>query len=135
LRIVKSPIWDGAFAWIHSETQNYTTFTTTDAGCSIHQFDTEIDFIITLPRWVNVAERSDKHQKWWGRLIEFITLHEQAHQDIIVDAAHDFPKAAKTIGVKADCDLIRNAHLDLKKSLSWKIKLKQMMIENPCLKC
>jgi hypothetical protein len=78
LRIVKSPIWGDAYAWVHSDTVNGTAFDTSDSGCKIHGFESEIDITITitLPRWVNVADQSEKDQKWWARLIEFITDHE-----------------------------------------------------------
>ncbi|NQZ06283.1 MAG: DUF922 domain-containing protein [Algicola sp.] len=122
LKIVKSPIMGDAYAWVHSNNQNHTTYTTSDKGCKLHSFDTELDITITLPRWVNVKERSDKHQKWWKLLIEFITVHENSHKKIIIEATEDFQRAAKTIGMQANCDEVKNRYSKLKNKHAMQIR-------------
>ena len=114
LRLVKSPIWGDAFAWIHSDTQNGTTFETDDKGCQMYSMQSEIDITITLPRWINVKDRVDRHQKWWARLIGFIEEHENYHKDIIIQTARDFQQAVKTIGVKKNCEAVRDVYYDIK---------------------
>jgi predicted secreted Zn-dependent protease len=114
LRLVKSPIWGDAFAWIHSDTQNGTTFETDDSGCQMHSIQSEVDITITLPRWINVKDRVDRHQKWWAKLIAFIIEHENQHKDIIIKTARDFQQAVKAIGVKQDCGTVRDAYYDIK---------------------
>jgi predicted secreted Zn-dependent protease len=114
LRIVKSPIMGDAFAWIHSDTQNDTTYETNEGGCRLYSLDSEIDITITLPRWINVSERAEKHQKWWARLIAFITEHEYKHKDIIVQTAHDFHQAVKSLGIKENCQAVKDAYREVK---------------------
>ena len=122
LKIVKSPIMGDAYAWVQSNSQNDTTYTTTGTGCKLHSFDTELDITITLPRWTNVKERSEKHQQWWKQLIGFITVHELKHKRIIVEAAEDFQHAAKTIGLQANCYEVKDRYRELKYKYARQIR-------------
>jgi hypothetical protein len=118
-----------AYAWVHSNSQNDTTYTTKGEGCKLHSFDTELDITITLPRWTNVEQRSEKHQKWWKQLIAFITAHELKHKRIIIDAAEDFQQAAKTIGVQANCYEVKDRYRKLKYKYASQIRARDYKLD------
>ncbi len=129
LKIVKSPIMGDAYAWVHSNSQNDTTYTTKDESCKLHGFDTQLDITITLPRWTNVEQRSEKHQLWWKQLIGFITAHELKHKRIIIEAAEDFQQAAKTIGVQANCYEVKERYRKLKYKYASQIRARDHKLD------
>ncbi|MCJ8273794.1 MAG: DUF922 domain-containing Zn-dependent protease, partial [Psychrosphaera sp.] len=103
LKVVDAPISGDGYGWLQTETQNSTSYKTTDKGCKLRSINSELNFTMTLPRWKNVDEQSKAHQLWWSKVIKFINNHELAHQQIVIDATKVFQVDAKAMEPQVTC--------------------------------
>ena len=122
LKVGDAPISGDGYGWLQSETQNSTSYKTTDKGCKLRSINSELNFTMTLPRWKNVDKQSKAHQLWWSKVSKFINNHELAHQQIVIDATKAFQVDAKAMVPQSTCKEAKKSYRVMKRELSGKIR-------------
>ncbi|NQZ06282.1 MAG: DUF922 domain-containing protein [Algicola sp.] len=129
LKVVDAPISGDGYGWLQTETQNSTSYKTTNQGCKLSSINSELNFTMTLPRWENVDKQSKAHQLWWSKVIKFINNHELAHQQIVIDATQVFQVNAKAMEPQVTCKDAKKRYRVMKRKLSGKIRDKDYSLD------
>ena len=76
-------------------------------GCRLKGLEVKLDSVVRLPRWISPEEEPPaKLVAAWNDLLAALTVHEDGHRQLGLEAAHELVAKLRDIDEKQDCQLL-----------------------------
>jgi len=73
------------------------TYNTTEEGCSVASFTTDVDIIFRLPKFESAGAPPALSSKWDNYMTNLV-IHENGHRDLALEAAAELNRAVAELG-------------------------------------
>lgn len=72
-------------------------------ACAADSFRVTVEILFRYPKWVRTGNASPALVEKWDRYMESLTLHENGHRDLVVQAATELSRAVAELPPSATC--------------------------------